>query len=182
MSGLAIRPLAPLRPLLARLYATRVPSVVPVPQKLPTEPPEIEIRNEDAVAVKHDVTKVEIHVSEEMDVTSFSGVPEEHVSSRRARIFQPAKNAMQSGTDDTHKWALEFETRQRWENPTMGWGSSGDPLSNMRLVFTSREDAARFCDKNGWTYFVEEPRIRKPLRKSYADNFSWDKRTRVGSK
>ena len=132
--------------------------------------------------MKKDISKAIINVEDVMDLTSFNGVPEEHTVSRRARIFQPAKNAMQSGTDDTHKWALEFEQRQRWENPTMGWTSSGDPLSNLRVMFSSRQDAARFCEKNGWTYFVEEPRVRKPLRKSYADNFSWDKRTRVGSK
>ena len=164
------------------MCSTRVPSVVLFPHIPPAEPPEPEIRNEDAIAVKQDISKHVIAVDEEMDVRSVSGVPEEHMSGRRARIFQSSKNAMQSGTADTHTWALELETRQRWENPTMGWCSSGDPLSNLRLVFTTREDAARFCDKNGWTYFVEEPFVRKPLRKSYADNFSWDKRTRVGSK
>lgn len=162
--------------------STKVPSKVPVVKIIPTEKCEIELRNLDAVEVKTDITKEVIRVDDVMDVTPFNGVPEEHIVSRRVRIFQPAKNAMQSGTDDTHKWALEFETRQRWENPTMGWTSSGDPLSNLRLMFSSRQDAARFCDKNNWTYFVEEERVRKPLRKSYADNFSWDKRTRVGSK
>lgn len=155
---------------------------MPIVKVIPTEKCEIELRNLDAIEVKEDISKAIIDVEDVMDVTAFNGVPEEHIVSRRARIFQPAKNAMQSGTDDTHKWALEFEQRQRWENPTMGWTSSGDPLSNLRLMFSSRQDAARFCDKNGWTYFVEEQRVRKPLRKSYADNFSWDKRTRVGSK
>lgn len=162
--------------------SSKPPTSVPVMTLIPTEPAELEFRNEDAVKVTRDVSKEVITAEEPMDNTFLAGVPEEHIACRRARIYQPAKNAMQSGTDDTHKWVLEFETRQRWENPTMGWGSSGDPLSNLRVTFTRREDAARFCDKNGWTYFVEEPRVRKPLRKSYADNFSWDKRTRIGSK
>jgi NADH dehydrogenase (ubiquinone) Fe-S protein 4 len=123
-----------------------------------------------------------IVVEESMNVTDINGVPKEHIERRRVRIFQPAKNAMQSGTNDTKVWALEFENRQRWENPLMGWTSTGDPMSNLRLSFSTKEDAIRFADKNGWTYFAEEERIRKPLRKSYADNFSWDKRTRVGSK
>ena len=50
-------------------------------------------------------------------------MPDEHIHNRRARIFVPAKNAMQSGTNLTHKWRIEFDTRERWENPLMGWGS-----------------------------------------------------------
>ena len=123
-----------------------------------------------------------IVIEQALDITPITGVPEEHTLQRRVRIFQPAKNAMQSGTQDTHNWIIEFENRQRWENPLMGWTSTGDPLSNLRLTFTTREDAIRFADKNGWTYFAEEERVRKPLKKSYADNFSWSKRTRVGSK
>ena len=52
-----------------------------------------------------------------------TGVPEEHVVSRRVRIFRPTKNAMQSGNVNTKLWKIEFDNRERWENPTMGWGS-----------------------------------------------------------
>jgi len=58
-----------------------------------------------------------------LDITPVTGVPEEHVASRRVRIFKPAKNAMQSGTNNIKKWKMEFETRERWENPLMGWSS-----------------------------------------------------------
>lgn len=62
---------------------------------------------------------------EEPDVlTTVSGVPKEHVVTRRVRIYKPAKNAMQSGTFDTQKWKLDFENRERWENPLMGWTST----------------------------------------------------------
>lgn len=131
---------------------------------------------------KEALRETKIPVNEAMDITTVSGVPEEHISERRVRIFKPPKNAMQSGTNDTHRWVLEFEQRQRWENPTMGWTSTGDPLSNIKLSFTEKEDAAAFCEKNGWTYFVEEARERKNLTKSYAANFAWNKRTRVGTK
>lgn len=78
---------------------------------------------------------------------------------------------------------LDFENRERWENPLMGWASTGDPISNLSLKFNSREEAIAFCEKNTWFYTVEEPpEARKPKKKSYADNFSWNKRTRVGSK
>lgn len=57
-------------------------------------------------------------------LSTISGVPEEHVVNRRVRIFKQSKNAMQSGTADTHKWKLDFENRERWENPLMGWTST----------------------------------------------------------
>jgi len=124
----------------------------------------------------------QIQVDEAMDVSATSGVPDEHIEERRARIYKPPKNAMQSGTNDLTHWVLDFENRQRWENPTMGWTSSGDPLSNMKLYFIERDDAIAFCSKQGWQYYLEEARDRKPLNKSYAANFSWNKRTRIGSK
>lgn len=123
-----------------------------------------------------------IEVDETMNISSVTGVPEEHIKTRRARIFQPPKNAMQSGTNDTKRWILEFEQRQRWENPNMGWTSTGDPMSNLRLAFSTREDAAAFCEKNGWTYFVEEPRVRRNLKPNYSANYAWNKRSRTGTK
>ena len=65
----------------------------------------------------------------------------------------------------------------------MGWGSSGDPLSNMIVQFGGVEDAIAFCQKNGWDFHVDEPQVsQKPKLKSYAENFAWNKRTRIGSK
>jgi len=116
------------------------------------------------------------------DISCVTGVPEEHVKSRRVRIFKPAKNAMQSGTNNIHRWRMEFETRERWENPLMGWASSGDPLSNLNIDFSSKDDAIAFCDKNGWPWFVEEPVDKKPKAKTYGANFSWNKKTRVSTK
>ncbi|XP_074600974.1 NADH:ubiquinone oxidoreductase subunit 18 [Brevipalpus obovatus] len=119
----------------------------------------------------------------ERELCRVMGIPEEHVYERRARIFKPSKNAMQSGTANLDIWLLEFENRERWENPLMGWGSTGDPLSNVQLKFPNKEAAIAYCEKIQYPYFVELPAAeRKPRRKSYADNFSWDKRTRVGSK
>lgn len=65
----------------------------------------------------------------------------------------------------------------------MGWGSTGDAMSNMVLQFTDLEDAIEFCAKNNWTYQIDEPQVAtKPKIKSYAENFAWNKRTRIGSK
>ena len=58
----------------------------------------------------------------------------------------------------------------------------GDPLSNMNLWFTTKDDAVDYCERNGLSYEIDEPQVRRNLRKSYSDKFSWSKRTRVGSK
>ncbi|TPP56733.1 NADH dehydrogenase (Ubiquinone) 18 kDa subunit [Fasciola gigantica] len=106
------------------------------------------------------------------DLTLVNGVPEEHQSTRMARIFIPAKSATQSGTHGTRLWRVEFDNRERWENPLMGWASSGDPLSNMTLQFKAAEDAAEFCRKQGWPYYVEIPHTSKMQIRSYGSNFS----------
>uniref|UniRef100_A0A7N5JI33 NADH dehydrogenase [ubiquinone] iron-sulfur protein 4, mitochondrial n=1 Tax=Ailuropoda melanoleuca TaxID=9646 RepID=A0A7N5JI33_AILME len=89
-----------------------------------------------------------ITVDEKLDITTLTGVPEEHIKTRKVRIFVPARNNMQSGVNNTKKWKMEFDTRERWENPLMGWASTADPLSNMILTFSTKEDAAAFAEKN----------------------------------
>lgn len=90
-----------------------------------------------------------ITVDEKLDITTLTGVPEEHIKTRKVRIFVPARNNMQSGVNNTKKWKMEFDTRERWENPLMGWASTADPLSNMVLTFSTKEDAVAFAEKNG---------------------------------
>uniref|UniRef100_A0A9J7YKA9 NADH dehydrogenase [ubiquinone] iron-sulfur protein 4, mitochondrial n=2 Tax=Cyprinidae TaxID=7953 RepID=A0A9J7YKA9_CYPCA len=123
-----------------------------------------------------------ITVDEKLDITTLTGVPEEHIKTRKVRIFVPARNAMQSGVKNTQKWKMDFDTRERWENPLMGWASTADPLSNMVLSFSNKEDAIAFAEKNGWRYDITEKRVPKPRVKSYGANFSWDKRTRRSAK
>ncbi|VDN50168.1 unnamed protein product [Dracunculus medinensis] len=119
-----------------------------------------------------------------LKVMDIAGIPEEHMEPRVARIYIPAREATQSAWNNTKTWKIELDNRQRWENPLIGWSSSGDPLSNisMALDFASKEDAIRFCEKNRWNYEVDEPQRRHIKPKSYAANFSWNKRTRVGTK
>ncbi|RXN23509.1 NADH dehydrogenase [ubiquinone] iron-sulfur mitochondrial [Labeo rohita] len=90
-----------------------------------------------------------ITVDEKLDITTLTGVPEEHIKTRKVRIFVAARNAMQSGVKNTQKWKMDFDTRERWENPLMGWSSTADPLSNMVLTFSTKEDAVAFAEKNG---------------------------------
>lgn len=59
-----------------------------------------------------------------MRIAPISGIPEEHIKTRRVRIYKPPKNAMQSGTNNIQHWQMEFDNRPRWENPLMGWAST----------------------------------------------------------
>ena len=58
------------------------------------------------------------------DVSILAFTPKEQLQSRTVRIFSPTKNSMQSGTFGTHKWQIQFDTRDRWENPMIGWTST----------------------------------------------------------
>jgi len=116
------------------------------------------------------------------DLTPLTGIPELHVKHRRVRIFMPAKNAMQSGTNNTKKWRLEFDAWERWDNRLMGWCSTGDPLSNLVVEFSDLEDAIAYCEKHKWNFEVEYPQKLRRLKKSYGENYSWNKRTRTSAK
>ena len=78
---------------------------------------------------------------------------------------------MQSGLGKTNKWILEFETKNPTENPLMGWESSSDTLSELRLEFSSKELAIDYAKKKKIIYEIIEPKKRKITKKSYADNF-----------
>ncbi|XP_035435868.1 NADH dehydrogenase [ubiquinone] iron-sulfur protein 4, mitochondrial-like [Spodoptera frugiperda] len=124
-----------------------------------------------------------IKVPVKVDLSPVSGVPAEHICSRRVRIYQPPKNAMQSGTNNIQHWEMEFDNRQRWENPLMGWTSTGDPLSNMKVQFKCPEEAIELCEKNGWNWYLDVPKVKKQFKpKNYGVNFSWNRRTRVSTK
>ena len=90
---------------------------------------------------------------------------------KKAKIYIPNKNPMQSGLGKTDKWILEFETNKPTKNPLMGWESSSDTLSEIKLEFTSKELAINYAKKMKILYEIIEPKKRKTLKKSYADNF-----------
>ncbi len=78
---------------------------------------------------------------------------------------------MQSGLKKTNKWILEFETQDPTTNPLMGWESSSDTLSELKLEFSSKEKAIDYAKKRKIDFELIEPKKRKILKKSYADNF-----------
>ena len=76
-----------------------------------------------------------------------------------ARIFKPAKNAMQSGRAKTREWQLDYEPEQpRAVEPLMGWTSSGDMKQQLTLHFDTKEDAIAYCERKGIAYQVIEPK------------------------
>lgn len=114
-----------------------------------------------------------------MEAYRVSGAPT-YLTERTVRIYQPAKSAMQSA--HRQEWKLDFDIlakAQRWENPLMGWASSGDPVQALSLDFRSKEEAIQFVQKQGWAYQVEEVKERRFKKKVYADNFTFQKQLRI---
>ncbi|HEX2590028.1 MAG TPA: ETC complex I subunit [Rhizomicrobium sp.] len=94
-----------------------------------------------------------------------------------ARIYKPAKNAMQSGQARTKAWVLEYEPEApRAIDPLMGWTSSTDMRSQVELEFESREEAIAYAEANAIPYQVFEPHLPKARTKSYSDNFRVDRK------
>jgi len=92
-----------------------------------------------------------------------------------ARIYCPAKTAMQSGRAHTRRWLLEFDQEHpRPVDPLMGWTGSLDMAADeLRLWFASREEAIAYAERHGIAYRVEKLHGRRVQPKSYADNFRW---------
>ena len=78
---------------------------------------------------------------------------------------------MQSGLGKIDKWILEFETKDPTINPLMGWESSSDTLTEVKLEFSSKEQAINYAKKKKIDFELIQPRKRKTVKKSYADNF-----------
>ena len=89
----------------------------------------------------------------------------------KAIIYIPNKSPMQSGTAKTNKWILEFITKDPTRNPLMGWESSSDTLTELKLEFSSKELAINYANKKKINFDLIEPKKRKTIKKSYADNF-----------
>ncbi|KAK3231217.1 hypothetical protein Dsin_003098 [Dipteronia sinensis] len=109
------------------------------------------------------------------EVGWISGIPEENLR-RRIIIYSPARTATQQGSGKVGKWKMNFLSIQKWENPLMGWTSTGDPYANVGeagLSFDSEAAAKAFAEKYGWEYTVKKPHTPLLKPKSYADNFKW---------
>ena len=91
---------------------------------------------------------------------------------KKAKIYKPSKTAMQSGLKKFDKWIIEYITDDPGINPLMGWESSTDTYSELKLEFSTKELAIEYAKKNKIDFEVIEPNKRKVTLKSYADNFT----------
>jgi hypothetical protein len=95
-----------------------------------------------------------------------------------ARIYQPARTAMQSGKARCKKWVLEYEPeRPREIEPLMGWTASSDMRSQLGIEFDTKEEAVAYAEKHAIPYRVFEPHEPTPKSRSYSDNFRFDRKT-----
>jgi ETC complex I subunit conserved region len=94
-----------------------------------------------------------------------------------ARIYQPARNAMQSGKANTKEWALDYEPEKAPTiDPLMGWTSSTDMKQEVHMSFDTKDEAIAFCEREGIPYQVFETKPPVPPRISHSDNFAYRRR------
>ena len=105
-------------------------------------------------------------------VYRFKSCRPDHLIMKKAKIYIPTKTAMQSGLAKTNKWKIEFKTKDSGLDPLMGWESSTDTLSELKLEFSTKELAIEYAKKNKIEFELIEPQKRKIVKKSYADNFT----------
>ena len=94
-----------------------------------------------------------------------------------ARIFRPARSAMQSGKAKTKVWMLEFApVAARLSDPLMGWTTSTDMKGQVRLAFDTREEAVAYATRHGIPFEVLTENVTNVIPKAYADNFAFHRR------
>ena len=91
---------------------------------------------------------------------------------KKAKIYKPAKTAMQSGLKKFDKWILEYIIDDPTINPLMGWESSTDTFSELKMDFKTKEKAIEYAKRNKIEFELIESKERKFIKKSYSDNFT----------
>ena len=95
----------------------------------------------------------------------------------KARIYQPAKTSMQSGRSKMKRWVLEFPRSSAIRpEQLMGWQSSSDTQRQVRMYFSTKDEAVAFADAKNIAFEVREPQKRNLRMKTYADNFAFDRK------
>ena len=97
----------------------------------------------------------------------------------QARIYRPSRTAMSSGTAKTKRWVLDFvKASAREIDPLMGWTSSDDTQSQVRLYFDTKEEALDYAKDQGLDAVVTEPHSRKANVRAggYGENFATNRR------
>ena len=88
------------------------------------------------------------------------------------KIYKPSKSSMQSGQRNTKKWLAEYiSDYEQVKDTLMGWNSSLDTKSQIKVFFETKEQAIEWAKKNNYQYFIEDTKKRKIKPKNYASNF-----------
>jgi ETC complex I subunit conserved region len=90
-----------------------------------------------------------------------------------ARIYKPARSAMQSGMANAEQWLLDFEPTEKSADPLMGWTSTDDTRQQVTLRFDSKDEAIAYAEREGVPYTVAVEPPARMAKKSYSDNFRW---------
>ena len=101
----------------------------------------------------------------------FKSYSPDQIDMKKVKIYKPTKSSMQAGKRNTKKWVVEFETLDTGINHLMGWETSRDTMSEVRLEFSTKDLAVNYAKKNNFKYYVIEPQKKTIIKKSYADNF-----------
>ncbi|PKS05870.1 hypothetical protein jhhlp_007700 [Lomentospora prolificans] len=162
----------------ARLQSSVAPVDQPAAPGLRQNQPDYTLQADKATSTFTPVPKRVQDGSEESETIPAAVVSDTpmELQGRQVRIYKEAKPATQSGNWQGHHWRMDWDILpkgHRWENPLMGWQSSGDMMQGTRMFFHSKEDAIRFAEKQGYEYFVQEPNTRAFKPKSYANNFTY---------
>jgi NADH dehydrogenase (ubiquinone) Fe-S protein 4 len=119
-------------------------------------------------------TGKELHIPKNLaEMAVLNGMPPEQ-QNRTVVISPRPLKTMQSGFAKSHQWNITWKNQERWSNPLMGWTSSADPLTSLKLTFNSQEEAVAFAEKSGWKYETRAPTseyVVEPGTFNYAQNF-----------
>ena len=93
------------------------------------------------------------------------------MTKKKAKIYKPTKTSTQSGVGKTKKWILEYIDESTTINPLMGWESSTNTLSEIKLFFDTKDQAVEYANKKKIDFVIIENNQRSFVKKSYTDNF-----------
>jgi len=112
------------------------------------------------------------------EMAKLTALPSEY-SERKVIIHRPQRKATQTAIGETFAWRLSFTPEAQWAYPLMGWASTSDSMTNLKLEFESKEQAVRLAQKEGWDYIIiddyEDKHVANPdytdvLYSPYAKN------------
>eukprot|EP01006_Ploeotia_vitrea_P034169 TRINITY_DN65718_c11_g3_i2.p2 TRINITY_DN65718_c11_g3~~TRINITY_DN65718_c11_g3_i2.p2 ORF type:complete len:161 (+),score=41.07 TRINITY_DN65718_c11_g3_i2:24-485(+) len=106
------------------------------------------------------------------ELSKTQDVPEDVVG-EKVVVAKRSRNAMQQGSGG-REWLVEFVPHEKWLNPLMGWTSSNDTATQVKMSFDTKEEAIAFCERQGYEFKVVEAKPKRSRVKSYADNYRAD--------